>query len=415
MEISDLPAKRNSQSAEGLRRGWVVLLVAAATLTAAQLACGGAGEVIDELSVLESVQGDWIEVRFTQPNLSGQENHQPCSLARDLALAIDQAQEAVDLAAYNLDLTSVSASLVAAHERGVRVRVVTESQNAPAKAPILADLRQAGIRVVEDEREAGLMHDKFVIIDGGWTWTGSWNMTESGTHRNNNNAVAIRSPSLAENYTVEFEEMMAGQFGPDSPRNTPHPRLVMSIEADGERERQAEIETYFAPEDAVADEIIDQIGAAEERIRFLAFVFTSDEIADAMLERAETGVVVQGVMESRNTGGRYDQYPRLKRAVHDVLLDGNPYIMHHKVIIIDDETVILGSYNFSHSAESVNDENVLIIHDPVVAGQFVEEFGRVYEQARNRDAALDVGHSALDSCGRDIVDRSQLGLPKCVR
>jgi phosphatidylserine/phosphatidylglycerophosphate/cardiolipin synthase-like enzyme len=59
--------------------------------------------------------------------------------------------------------------------------------------------------------------------------------------------------------------------------------------------------------------------------------------------------------------------------------------MHHKVIIIDDETVILGSYNFSRSAEISNDENVLIIHDPAVASLFVEEFGRIYQQARTAE------------------------------
>ena len=59
--------------------------------------------------------------------------------------------------------------------------------------------------------------------------------------------------------------------------------------------------------------------------------------------------------------------------------------MHHKVIIIDDSTVILGSYNFTASADERNDENLLIIHDPEVAALFVEEFGRVYEQARTQD------------------------------
>jgi phosphatidylserine/phosphatidylglycerophosphate/cardiolipin synthase-like enzyme len=92
--------------------------------------------------------------------------------------------------------------------------------------------------------------------------------------------------------------------------------------------------------------------------------------------------VVQGVIEERNTDQPNSQYKRLRTAFHDVLTDGNPYTMHHKVIIIDDETVITGSYNFTHSAERTNDENVLIIHDPEVAGLFVEEFGRVYEEAR---------------------------------
>ncbi|MGD9001656.1 MAG: phospholipase D-like domain-containing protein [Anaerolineae bacterium] len=52
------------------------------------------------------------------------------------------------------------------------------------------------------------------------------------------------------------------------------------------------------------------------------------------------------------------------------------------MIIIDDEKVITGSYNFTHSAEKHNDENVLIIHDPEVAGLFVQEFAYVYDQAR---------------------------------
>jgi phosphatidylserine/phosphatidylglycerophosphate/cardiolipin synthase-like enzyme len=117
----------------------------------------------------------------------------------------------------------------------------------------------------------------------------------------------------------------------------------------------------------------------------MAFTFTSEDIAGAMLEWAQTGVVVQGVAEARNAGRDYSEYERLREVVHDVLPDGNPYIMHHKVIIIDDATVILGSYNFTGNAEDNNDENLLIIHDPEVAALFVAEFGRVYEQARTAD------------------------------
>ena len=64
-----------------------------------------------------------------------------------------------------------------------------------------------------------------------------------------------------------------------------------------------------------------------------------------------------------------------------VRTDGNPYIMHHKVVIIDGRTVVFGSHNFTDSANDSNDENLLIIHDPVVAGQFREEFERVWAAA----------------------------------
>jgi phosphatidylserine/phosphatidylglycerophosphate/cardiolipin synthase-like enzyme len=210
-------------------------------------------------------------------------------------------------------------------------------------------------------------------------------MTENGTYRNNNNAVLVASPALAANYAAEFEEMFSGKFGPTSPANTPNPHISITTGGDGEQTRQVEIENYFAPEDQASAQIIAEIQGAQSRIRFMAFIFTSDEIADAMLEQARAGIVVQGVIEDRNTERDYSQYDRLRREIHDVLPDGNPYIMHHKVIIIDDETVILGSYNFTNSAEDKNDENVLIIHDAEVAALFVTEFGRVYDAARTAE------------------------------
>lgn len=372
-----------TRTAQGTRPDQRMLILALALLLLAQLACDGAGLLSDGFAAREEVDGDWIQVYFTDPAPSGGEPRRRTRLVRGLISAIDQAEHTIDLAAYDFDLDSVAVALIAAEQRGVRVRVVTESDNVPDNVDTLVELERAGIPVVEDKRESGLMHNKFAVIDQAWVWTGSWNVTESGTYRNDNNAVLITSPALAENYTAEFEEMVARQFGPDSPRDTPHPHVIITVDAGGQAQRQVEVESYFAPEDEVADEIIAEIEAARERIRFLAFVFTSDEIADAMLERAEVGVVVQGVMESRNVNGQYDEYQRLRKVVHDVLLDGNPYIMHHKVIIIDDETVVLGSYNFSRSAETTNDENLLIIHDPTVADLFVEEFGRVYRQARD--------------------------------
>lgn len=360
--------------------GALVLVVVVVALV--QAACVEIGS----RTVTETVSGDWIRVYFTSPRYPDDDAYHHGGLDEELAAVIEQAESSVDMVAYDLDLDSVVSALIAAHRNGVQVRVVVESDNADEQA--VADLRQAGVPLVEDERDSGLMHNKFVVIDGQWVWTGSWNLTYNGTYRNNNNVVLIASPALAENYTAEFEEMFTGQFGPTSPADTPHPQVIITVETGTGEEKQVqrvEVENYFAPEDQVAAQVIAEIEGAQERIRFMAFTFTSDEIADAMLERARAGVVVQGVIESRNTGGEYSEYQRLQAAVHDVLPDGNPYVMHHKVIIIDDATVILGSYNFTASAEEDNDENLLIIHDAEVAALFVAEFGRVYEQARTAE------------------------------
>lgn len=324
----------------------------------------------------EVVSGDYIRVYFTAPRTADGPATGDGGVDQYLAWLIDSAQQSVDVAAYHLNLDTVAEALIRAQERGVTVRLVTDETNADEEA--ITRLRQAGIPVVaRPESSGGIMHNKFVVVDGQWVWTGSWNLTYSCTYRNNNNAVLIASRYLAEDYSTEFEEMFAGQFGASSPANTPIPRLA--IESDGVE--VAQIEVYFAPEDGVAQHVIDEISAAQSSIRLMAFQFTSDAIADALIAQTERGVRVEGVFEARSVEDEYNHYGLLLNYGVQIRTDGNPYLLHHKVIIIDDQTVILGSYNFSNNAERNNDENLLIIHDPQVAAAFIAEYNRVLQQA----------------------------------
>ena len=234
-------------------------------------------------------------------------------------------------------------------------------------------MRQAGIEVLGDRRE-GLMHNKFVVIDRLEVWTGSTNFNICSFYQNDNNLIRIRSSRLAEDYTVEFEEMfLADQFGPGSPANTPNPTLNV----DGTR-----LEVYFSPDDGALARLLEVVSAANESIYFLAYSFTSDDLAEAITARGQQGVAVNGVFESdqyeSNTGTEFDN---LLAAGFDVRLDANPRHMHHKVIIIDEAITITGSYNYSASAERRNDENLLIIFDPEIAGLYLEEFWRVFDLA----------------------------------
>ena len=69
-----------------------------------------------------------------------------------------------------------------------------------------------------------------------------------------------------------------------------------------------------------------------------------------------------------------------------VEVDGNKYTMHHKVIVIDESTVITGSFNFTKSADQENDDNVLVIHNPDLAKLYLQEFERVWRQGKSPDA-----------------------------
>ncbi|MBC7225884.1 MAG: phospholipase [Thermoflexales bacterium] len=330
----------------------------------------GGGEVTD------TVAGDWIAVYFTTPRYPDDPALHTGSVDLHLVDLIDAAQQRVDVAAYQLNLPTVTDALLRAHRRGVQVRLVTDGEYEGEE--MVARLRRAGVPVTVRPKDGGIMHNKFVVVDGAWVWTGSWNLTENCTYRNNNNAVLIASRHLAEDYATEFEELFSGKFGPGSPKNTPYPTVVIEVP---EKALQVPVEVYFAPEDKVASHLIPVLSGARQSIRFMAFSFTSQDIADALMERARQGVSVEGVVEGRSADAAYAQYARLQEAGVPVWKDGNPYLLHHKVFIVDGETVVLGSYNFTGNAEKDNDENLLIIHNPEVAQAFLDEYARVWQQA----------------------------------
>jgi len=313
----------------------------------------------------------WIDIYFTDPEspLASQETG---GLDSPLAASIDSARLTVDVAIYSMSLRSIRDALIRAHERGVQVRVVMESDNMDRSAP--QALIDVGIPVIGDRRES-LMHDKFVVIDRSEVWLGSMNFTYSGTYEDNNQLIHIRSTKMAENYTTEFEEMFVDDmFGDRVVPETPNPEVSI----DG-----TDMEVYFSPDDGVANRIYEILNEAEESIYFMAFSFTTDEFGEIIREQAENGLTIAGVMEEQqvnsNIGTEYDLF---KQAGLDVFLDGNEGQMHHKTMIVDGQIVITGSYNFSRSAEIRNDENVIIIYNEKIADFFLEEFQRVYQQAQ---------------------------------
>jgi len=313
----------------------------------------------------------WIDIYFTDPEnpLASQETGGPDG---PLAASIDAARLTVDVAIYSLNLRSIRDALIRAHERGVQVRVVMESDNLDGSAP--QALIDAGVPVLGDRRE-GLMHDKFVVIDRSEIWMGSMNFTYSGTYEDNNQLILFRSVKMAENYTKEFEEMFVDdKFGDNVAPETPNPKVSID---------DTRIEVYFSPDDGVANPVLEILNNAQESIYFIAFSFTTDEFGEAIRMQAENGLTVAGVMEEEqvksNVGTEYDLF---KQAGLDVYLDGNEGQMHHKTMIIDGGIVITGSYNFSRSAETRNDENLIVIYNEQIADFYMQEFLRVYQLAQ---------------------------------
>ncbi len=211
-----------------------------------------------------------------------------------------------------------------------------------------------------------LMHDKFCVIDEQIILTGSFNPTYNDNDKNNNNVLVFHSRILARNYLEEFQELWDGYFGGGNRVNF-HSLLLNNMT----------IRNYFCPEDDCATNIIEEIKNARKSIFFMSFSFTNERIADAL--SAKDDLDVRGILEKRQSSSKYSQLNRLNGFGIDAKTDNNKYTMHHKVFIIDNETVITGSFNPTLSADRRNDENILIIKDKEIAKKFLDEFDFLWE------------------------------------
>jgi phosphatidylserine/phosphatidylglycerophosphate/cardiolipin synthase-like enzyme len=329
-----------------------------------------------------NASGTWWEVYFTDPIHTNDPNNWQSSIEGRLIEKINGAQKSIHIVSFEFDLTPVAQALIAARQRGVDVRWVTDDENGLAADEDpdrgqFAMLKNAGIEVRADSRTA-LMHNKFWIFDGETAWTGSTNITVSGIFQQNNNAIVIHSPEVAAIYEREFQEMWDGQFGPKSPSTADQQSVTLN---------GTPIQIYFSPEDKVMDRIIPIVSSAQSNIRFMAFSFTDYPLAKAIIDRAAAGVDAAGVYEKVGSETEGSEMKTFFCARVPVRQDGNPRFLHDKIIILDNHIVISGSFNFSSNATENNDENVIIIDNPDIASLYMQEFARLWSIATNLDPA----------------------------
>ncbi len=337
---------------------------------------GSVGVGVNNPEVENTAQGDWWTVYFTQP---GSENN---FVANELIGLINGAQNTIHIASFEFDLPDVAQALEAAEGRGVEVQWVTDDEHGIEADEddglyLFEEMEDAGVEVKDDHRGA-LMHNKFWIFDGTTTWTGSTNITENGTLYNNNNVIVIQSAALSRVYEREFQEMWtADEFGPTSTSTVAQQDLVINGTA---------VSVRFGPEDDVADLLAALLSQAQSEIRFMAFSFTHEDMGNAILSRAQSGVDVAGIFEQRGSETEYSELSKLYCAGVPVMQDGNPRTFHHKVLIIDAHIVVTGSFNFSNNANESNDENVVIIDNAEIAAEYLKEFDRRWAEAQQPDA-----------------------------
>jgi phosphatidylserine/phosphatidylglycerophosphate/cardiolipin synthase-like enzyme len=134
---------------------------------------------------------------------------------------------------------------------------------------------------------------------------------------------------------------------------------------------QAVIQAYFSPKGGASKAIVDALDGASESIFVQAYSFTSEPIAAALARARHRGVKVQAVLDKSQRGDKHAKAPILRQSGIPIWIDDKHAIAHNKVIVVDKNIVITGSFNFTSSAEVRNAENLLVIKDPRLAAEYI--------------------------------------------
>jgi phosphatidylserine/phosphatidylglycerophosphate/cardiolipin synthase-like enzyme len=135
------------------------------------------------------------------------------------------------------------------------------------------------------------------------------------------------------------------------------------------------IDVYFSPRGGATEAVVQEIGRARREVLVQAYSFTSTPIAKALLDAEKRGVKVEAVLDKSQRKEKYTAATFLYNAGIPVFIDDKHAIAHNKIIIIDRQTLITGSFNFTKAAEEKNAENLLIIKgNRVLVGKYLDNY-----------------------------------------
>lgn len=142
------------------------------------------------------------------------------------------------------------------------------------------------------------------------------------------------------------------------------------------------IEVVFSPNNGATATIVKALAGARKSILVSAYSFTSKDLANAVLDAKKRNVTVKLILDKSQSSQRYSASTFFANLGFDLRIDVKHAIYHNKVMIIDDNTVITGSFNFTKAAETKNAENVLIIRDnPRLARLYKQDWWSHWNQA----------------------------------
>lgn len=357
---------------------------------------------IDYNALSQSQPSDKIKVYFNKgvdhsyQEGNGRETEGNVDFSELISNQIHNTEKTIDLAVMYLEDLRIIEALKKADQKGIKIRIVTDQEEFIA---LKESLTGTNIEVIEnngglvDEEygtEKSIMHYKFGLFDAeledkAILLTTSANWTDKGFITNANNLVTIQDQPLVQAYLDEFEQMWDGKFNRDKDL-TKHRGEIFEI--DGRI-----VELWMSPcEDPFTSfqmRYVNLFNEAKESIYFATFNFTLPRLSQELEKKYKEGLDIRGLANDGSWDINGSVFFDMRGVEHfreftpwteipyegirHDAIDGEQNL-HYKYFVIDNNIAITGASNPTVSAVFTNDEDILVIHDPLIANEFNQNF-----------------------------------------
>ena len=262
---------------------------------------------------------------------------------------IENSQYSLDICVYSISDEHIITALEEKAKEGVRVRICTDNSY-----PLNLD----NVTIVYDSQ--GLMHNKYMISDSKIVWFGSTNLTKTSLEDHENNIIISDDLYLIESFQKHFDQCVAGLFKT-------------------ERKGQGTSTLRFSPEEDCFDFLLSELSQAKNLVYIAMFAFSDDRIAHYLKVLSSKGVKIFILVDKDwNLSSIYSDIDDMSRYTY-LKLDVSEALLHEKFIIIDEKILLTGSYNYTASAQTRNDEYIFKTRNKLIVNRFTQHFLNLWE------------------------------------
>lgn len=139
-----------------------------------------------------------------------------------------------------------------------------------------------------------------------------------------------------------------------------------------------DLDTYFSPGDTCRNAITKHISTATRELLVCVFTISDDIITESLIAAHRRGVAIRLITDNEKSFDKGSDIAGLARQGIALRMDTSPNHMHHKFMVVDQHSVLTGSYNWTRGAARYNHENIIVTKDPATVRAFTIEFDKLW-------------------------------------